>query len=355
MTADLRAEATNDSKHSQWPKEQGTRTKIPLSKWLGSTGEVQPASPAEAEPAAAEEEAPQQKRKRSTRTFEPEPAPEPEPKLTPEQQEAEDQWWKEVGDEAVAAFSRCLAEYVVDETTSGSQSSYPDFVTTAMNSRCSREFAAMAQLILERHGQENFARIARKLIATKFVPAVKQVVEGGPAEAIQPEAAQPSLEAEMRQTKEAMFGCLVAEADRLSADRAAAADLVADRVVAACQTAAEAYFAKLEQLYPGATGGKAGQGSAAILDASYRPSIIERIATIRGDGGAGAVGVGKADAAGGGKAVGATKADAEVHVGQRPEAASQHGQDVPGKTGKQAFSPAGVPAPASSTPASSQP
>ena len=78
----------------------------------------------------------------------------------------------------------------------------------------------------------------------------------------------------MRETKEAMFGCLVAEADRLAADRAAAAELVADRVLAACQTAAEAYFAKLERLYPGATGGRAGQGTASILDASYRRESV---------------------------------------------------------------------------------
>ena len=353
LAADVRAEATTDNKHSQWPKGEETRTRMPLAKWLRSTDEVQPEAPADAEPVVVEEEPPPQKRKRSKRAFEREPAPEPEPKLTAEQQEAEDRWWKEVGDGAVAAFSRCLADFVVEETTSGSQSSYPDFVTAAMNGRCSREFAAMAQLILERHGQENFARIARKLIATKFVPAVKQVVEQGPAEIVQPAPAKPSLEAEMRQTKEAMIGCIVVEADRLAAVRSEPADRVADQVIAACQGRAEAFFRTLEQLYPGSTGGKTGQGPAAVLDASYRPAILERIATIREGGAPVAAGAEKTIAAGGGKAdaLTSTKADAEARIGPGREAASQPQRLVPAE----AVSPAGVPAPASAPPANSQP
>jgi hypothetical protein len=352
MAADVHAEATTDSRHSQWPEEKETRTKVPLAKWLRSTGEAQPEPQAEPEPVVIEEDPAPQKRARRKRAFEPEPAPEPEPKLTPEQQEAEDRWWKEVGDVAVAAFSRCLGDHVLAETASGSQSSYPDFVTAAMNGRCSREFAAMAQVILQRHGQENFARIARKLIATKFVPMVKQVVEVGPPEVVQPEVVKPSPAIEMRQTKEAMLGCLVTQADRLSADRAAPADLVADRVIGACQSAAEDFLGKLEQLYPGSTGGKAGQGPAAILNASYRHAILERIATIRG-GAPVAAGAGNAVAAGGGKAdsLATTKADAWARIGPAPEAGSQQRQDAPVK----AVSPVGVPAPASASPASNQP
>ena len=342
MAADLRAEANVDRQRSAWPKEQESRPTTPMSKWLPSlSGTTEDAGAAtasepEAEPATADPAPPP--RKQQPRKADPEP--EPEPKLTRKEQEAEDRWWKQIGDPAVSAFSRCLAQHVVDEISSGKQSSYPDFVTTAMNSRCSREFAAMAQLILDRHGEDNFARIARKLITTKFVPAVKQVVEVGPPELAQPEDDKPALEAEMRRSKEAMFGCLVDEADRLAASSAAAAELVADRVIAACQTTAETYFGKLEQLYPGATGGKASEKSAAILEASYRPAIIERIASMRGTSlrGASVPGDGVGAGTGGGKA------DVEAASPKRQEAFRP-----------KAISPAGEPAPGYPAPASSRP
>lgn len=342
MAGDLGAESTNDRQHSAWPEEQDTRTRTPLWKWLpsvlpfGSKQEAEPATPSDSEPVASDPAPPPPKRQPRKQVSEPEP--EPEPKLTRKEQEAVDQWWKETGDAAVSAFSRCLTEHVVDETSSGSQSSYPEFVTTAMNGRCSREFAAMAQLILDRHGEDNFARIARKLIATKFVPAVKQVVEGGPPEAIPPDASKPALQAEMRQSKEAMLGCLMDEADRLAAASPAPPEQVADGVIAACQTRADAFFGKLEQLYPGATGGKA--GFAAILDASYRPAIVQRIAGARD-----ATMIGRS---GGGKA------DADAAALALPPAATQDApvakQDAP-----VAISPAGEPAPGSPVPASSRP
>jgi hypothetical protein len=264
--------------------------------------------------------------------------------------EAEARWWKETCDAAVAAFSRCLQEHVIDEITRGRESSYPDFVTTAMNSRCSREFASMAQLILKRHGEDNFARIARKLIATEFVPAVKRVAQGGPADTLPPEDDRPRIEAEMRQSKEAMLGCLAGEADRLAASTAAAPEELADRVIAACQAMAEAYIGKLEQLWPGSTGVGAGEKPAAIVDASYRPAIIERIASMRGDA---PVVVRRA---GGGSSGG--KADAETPTG-RQETTSHKRPDPTNQptsqSRREAFSPPGAPAPGSPAPANSRP
>ena len=281
LAGELGAESINtDRQHSAWPEEQETSKKTPLWKWLrsGPTEEAQPASPAEEEPVASDP-APEPPKKRRSKKVLAEPEPEPEPKLTPEEQAAEDLWWKETGDKAVAGFSACLAQHVADETSGGSQSSYPDFVTEAMNGRCSREFAAMAQPILERHGEDNFARIAKKLIATRFVPAVKQIVEVGPPQAPAPQDDRPALQAGMRQSKEEMLGCLMQEADRIAAASSAEPEEVADRVIAACQDIADAFFGKLEQLYPGATGGK--EGFAAILDASYRPAVVQRIAGVR--------------------------------------------------------------------------
>jgi hypothetical protein len=337
MAGDARAEPGTDRQRSAWPEEQDTRTKRPLAQWLlGGTNEAEAVDPAEAEPTAEPAPAPrrQQPRQRAA-----EPQPEPEPTLTRKEQEAVDRWWHEVGNAAVAAFSRCLQEHVIDETTRGNQSSYPDFVTTAMNSRCSREFATMAQLILDRHGEDNFARIARKLIATRFVPAVKQVVEGGPSQMLPPEDDRPTLEAEMRRSKEAMLGCLETHADRLAATSAAPPDQLADRVVAACQATAEAFFGKLEQLWPGTMGG---EDPAAIIDASYRPAVIRRIASVRGESEAVAT-----DAATGGKA-GRGKADAETLIHSRQEATSYKNQD-------EDFSPPGEPVQMFPAPASSRP
>jgi hypothetical protein len=135
----------------------------------------------------------------------------------------------------------------------------------------------------------------------------------------------------MRQSKEAMLGCLMQEADRIAAASAAEPEEVADRVIAACQDMAEAFFAKLEQLYPGATAGKA--GFAAILDASYRPSVVQRIASVRQNPiAASSIG---------------TKADAEAAPLTLPRAAIQ---DAPS-----AISPAVEPASGSPAPASSRP
>lgn len=333
MAGELRAEAINiDRQHSAWPEEKETSKKTPLWKWLrsGTQEEAQPASPAEEEPVASDP-APEPPKKRRSNKVLAEPAPKPEPKLTPEQQAADDLWWKETGDKAVASFSACLARHVAKESSGGSQSSYPDFVTEAMNGRCSREFAAMAQTILERHGEDDFARIAKKLIATKFVPAVKQVVEAGPPEAAPPQDDRSALQAGMRQSKEEMLGCLMEEADRLAAASAAEPDAVADRVIAACQDIADAFFAHLEQLYPGTTGGKA--GVAAILDASYRPSVVQRLASLR-----------QYPAAA--SSIGA-KADAESAPLRLPQAAKG---DAPA-----AVSPAVEPAAGSPVPASSRP
>jgi len=340
MAGDVHAEAGNDRQRSAWPEEQDARTRTPLWKWLksGTQEQAAPARPADSEPVASDPAPESPKKKPSRRVAEPEP--EPEPKLTPEEQEAEDRWWKETGDSAVAAFSRCLAEHVVDETSSGRESSYPDFVTTAMNGRCSREFAAMAQLILDRHGEDNFARIARKLIATKFVPAVKQVVEGGAPEAIPPQDDKPALQAGMRQSKEAMLGCLMDEADRLAAASAAAPEQIADRVIAACKDMADVFFGKLEQLYPGATGGK--EGFAAILDASYRPAVVQRIAGVRDGAQNGAM----AGGSGGGGKADAEAARLTLPPAVRPPAK----EDAP-----VAISPAPEPASGSPAPASSRP
>jgi hypothetical protein len=350
LAGDLRAESGVDRQRSAWPQEQEDRSKTPLSQWLPKvlgSGEAEPQS--ETEPAASEPAAPAPKQQPRRRAAEPEP--DPEPKLTAEEQAAENLWWQEVGDAAVSAFSRCLREHVIDEVTRGSQSSYPDFVTTAMNNRCSRQFGAMARVILDRHGEDNFARIARKLIATKFVPAVKQVVEGGPSEVIPPEDERPTLEVEMRQSKESMLDCLATEADRLAAGSAAPPEQVADRVIAACRTTAEVFFGKLERLYPAATGGKPSE-TAAILDASYRPAIIQRIATVRADGV-------PADTGG---AVAGGKADAQPASPKRPETVSHKNPEVISDApeavspqGLQAISPAGEPAPASPAPASSRP
>jgi hypothetical protein len=335
MAGDLHAEAGVGRERSAWPGEEETRPKTPLSEWLpsvlpGRSNEAQPEDPADSEPAAAEPAPAPRKQKSTTRA--PEPEPDPEPQLTRKELEAVGRWWNEVGDPAVAAFSRCLQEHVVDEVTSGSQSSYPDFVTSAMNTRCTGEFAAMARVILDRHGEDDFARIARKLIATKFVPAVKQVVEGGPS-AIPPEDDKPALMADMRRSKEAMLGCLEDETDRMAVASAAAPERVADRVIAACQAAAEAFFGKLGQLYPGAAGGDAGEQPAAILDASYRPAIIQRISTVR------ASLEGDAEESGG-----SGKADAEIVIHKLPQSATT-----------QSISPAGERAPGSPARASSRP
>jgi hypothetical protein len=321
---DLSAEAVNDPKQAAWPDEQESREKIPLGKWLPTVipalkTQAQPETAApESEPVAAEPAAPPPKKRRARRA--PEPPPEPEPKLTPEEQEAEDLWWKETGDPAVAAFSRCLSEHVIDETSRGSQASYPEFVTSAMNGRCSREFAIMAQLVLDRHGEDNFARIARKLIATRFVPAVKRVVEGGPVEDLPPEDQKPVLQAELRQSKEAMLACMTAEADRQAASSDAPVENIADGVIAACRTTADDFFAKLEKLNPGTFGSAASEVSAAILDTSYRPAIVQRIATVRGE------------PAEDGSTVDQSRvvstADGETAVQKTQEAASQHSQNT---------------------------
>jgi hypothetical protein len=194
----------------------------------------------------------------------------------------------------------------------------------------------MAQLILDRHGEDSFARIARKLIATKFVPAVKRVVEGGPSEELPPEDQRPVLEAEMRQSKEAMLACMSAEADRQAARSAAPVEKIADEVIAACRTTADAFFAKLEQLQPGTIGGAASAEPAAILETSYRPAIVQRIATVRGDP------VNDGGSVAESRLVG--KADAETAIHKRQEAASQHSQNT-------AYPPAAVVPPAVTPPA----
>jgi hypothetical protein len=341
MGGDALAEAGIDRHRSAWPEEQEDRPKRPLAKWLlGGEDEAEASDSSDAEPAAEPAPAP---RRQQPRPRAAEPQPEPEPTLTRKQQEVVGRWWNDVGDPAVARFSRCLQEHAIDETTRGNQSSYPDFVTTAMNSRCSRQFAAMAHVILDFHGEDNFARIARKLIATTFVPAVKQVVEGGPSQMLPPEDVRPTLETEMRQAKEAMLGCLETQADRLAAASAAPPDQVADRVVAACEQPANAFFGKLEELWPGTM---AGEKPAAIIDASYRPAVIRRIASVRGDSepASSAATTGKVD---GGKGSGA-KADAETMIHGRQEATSYKSQD-------EVFSPPGEPARMFPAPASSRP
>ena len=337
--ADLSAEGRDASPPRE--EEDTSQSRTPLSKWLpevlGPKEEADAVSPAEPEPAVAEPV--QAPRKQQSKKRVPEPEPEPDPKLTAEQQEAEDRWWKETGDPAVAVFSRCLGEHVIDETSSGSRSSYPDFVTSAMNGRCAREFAAMAKVILDRHGQDNFARIARKLIATKFVPAVKQVVEGGAPqviapEVIAPEVAELTLKAELRQSKGAMVGCITGEADRLAASSTEAPERVADRVVTSCQTMAEAYLGTLEQLHPGVLRGNTSQEAAAVLDASYRPYIVQRIAAKRAGGVTGSV-------------AGGTEAFIPQATGPQPA--------DPEVVSPAAVSPGGEPAPGSPVPASSRP
>lgn len=335
MGGESSAEGGLDRQRSAWPEEQEDRTKRPLAKWLlGGEDEAEASESPDAEPAA--EPAPEPRRQQPRRRAA-EPQPDPEPTLTRKQQEVVGRWWNEVGDAAVATFSRCLQEHAIDETTRGNQSSYPDFVTTAMNSRCSRQFAAMAQVILDFHGEDNFARIARKLIATRFVPAVRRVVEGGPSQMLPPEDERPTLEAEMRQAKETMLGCLESQADRLAVASAAPPDEVADRVVAACEAPAMTFFGKLEELWPGTM---AGEKPAAIIDASYRPAVIRRIASVRGDSE-------PASASAGGKASGG-KADAETMIHGRQEATSYKSQ-------VETFSPPGEPARMSPAPASSRP
>ena len=341
MGGDARAEAGIDRQRSAWPQEQDTtNSKRPLAKWLpsvlGKTDEAQDTEATDAEPAP--EPAPEPRRQQPRRRAA-EPQPEPEPTLTRKEQEVVDRWWNEVGDAAVTTFSRCLQEHVIDETTRGNQSSYPDFVTSAMNGRCSRQFAAMAQLILDFHGEDKFARIARKLIAEKFVPAVKQVVEGGPSQMLPPADERPTLEAEMRKAKEAMLGCLEAQADRLAATSAAPPEQVADRVVAACDAPAKTFFGKLEELWPGTV---RGEKPAAIIDASYRPAVIRRIATVRGDSEPVISSTATEGKAGGGKA------DAEMMIHSRQEATSYKTQD-------EVFSPPGEPVRMSPAPASSRP
>jgi hypothetical protein len=337
---EARAEAGIDRQRSAWPEEQEDRTKRPLAKWLpsvlGGSDEEPATEPSDAAPAA--EPAPEPRRQQPRRRAA-EPQPEPEPTLTRKQQETVDRWWNEVGDAAVAKFSRCLQEHAIDETTRGNQSSYPDLVTTAMNSRCSREFAAMAQLILDFHGQDNFARIARKLIATNFVPAVRQVVEGGPSQMLPPEDDRPTLEAEMRQAKDAMLGCLETQADLLAASSAAPPEQVADRVVEACEASASAFFGKLEALWPGTM---ANEKPATVIDASYRPAVIRRIASVRGDSKPVASSAAPDGKGGGGKA------DAETMIHSRQEATSYKSPD-------EIFTPPGEPVQVFPAPASSRP
>ena len=349
VSGETSAEPGIDRHRSAWPDEQEDRTKRPLAKWLpsvlpsvlGGRDEEPATEPADAAPAA--EPAPEPRRQQPRRrAAEPQPQPEPEPTLTRKQQEVVDRWWNEVGDAAVARFSRCLQEHAIDETTRGNQSSYPDLVTTAMNSRCSREFAAMAQLILDFHGEDNFPRIARKLIATNFVPAVRQVVEGGPSQMLPPDDVRPTLEAEMRQAKDAMLGCMETQADRLASASAAPPEEVADRVVAACETMAETFFGKLEELWPGTM---AGEKPAAIIDASYRPAVIQRIASVRGD----SVPVASSTApVNGPSKAGGGKADAETMIHSRQEATSYKSPD-------EVLSPPGEPVLMFPAPASSRP
>ncbi len=286
MAVDLSAK----DHHSLLPEGQ-ERTTVPLSQWLpsilpsGSQDDAQTKTPIPT-PAAGPPAQSSRKQQSSTTASQPAPKPEPkpQPQRTPEEKEADARWWEETGNPAVSAFSRCLTEHAADEARNGNQSSYPDLVTAAMRGRCSGEFGTMAQLILARHGEDGFAKIARELIATTFVPAVKQVVEHGPPEVTEPVDAAAAIEVEMRQSKETMFGCLVSEADRLAASSPAAAERVADMVIASCQGPAEAYFHTIEQLYPGTMAGEASEASVAILDASYRPAIVQRVEAARAKG-----------------------------------------------------------------------
>jgi hypothetical protein len=290
----IAADLSANEHRSTFPEER-ERPTTPLSQWLPSASsrdDVDKTSPSKPEPAAARSAQPSRNQPTPTASQPtPKPAPKPQRPRTPEEKAADARWWEETGNPAVSAFSRCLAEHAADETRNGNQSSYPDLVTAAMRSRCSGEFGTMAQLILARHGENGFAKIARELIAKTFVPTVKQAVERGPSELIEPphDAATivddaSAIEVEMRQSKEAMFGCLVSEADRLAASSPAVAERVADMVIASCQNSAEAYFRTIEQLYPGTMAAEASEASAAILEASYRPAIVQRIEAVRSNG-----------------------------------------------------------------------
>jgi hypothetical protein len=100
---------------------------------------------------------------------------------------------------------------------------------------------------------------------------------------VEPQDATAGLEADMRRSKEEMLGCFKSEADRLAFSSPDSPERIADLVIAACQGTAEVFLDKIEQLYPGTMGGQASEKSAAILDASYRPSIVQRIDVVRSD------------------------------------------------------------------------
>lgn len=205
----------------------------------------------------------------------------PEPRRAKRSRD-EEQWWETVGNPAVFAFSNCVAGHAEAETRRDSRASYPEMVTQAMNGPCKSEFDAMAHLMLARHGEDGFRKIAKELIGTTFLPAVREAVQRVQAGAEQTEADKARLENEMRAAKEAMLGCFVGEADRLAAISGVAADRLADAVIASCRPKADLFFTKLDELYPDAAG--PADKASAIIASSYRPAIVTRINSLRAAG-----------------------------------------------------------------------
>lgn len=276
VAAEARAENVEFDDRRPTPSAQEGPT---VTDWIKSVlpSNAQNEAEASEQQTDSEPEAPAQQPAKKRRTAsKPKPEPEPKPKS-----EAEQKWWEEVANPVVFTFRDCLAKHTAAEIRRGSQSSYPEFVTEAMHGPCKGEFATMAKLILDEHGEDEFAKIAKELIATTFMPAVKEAAENAPAE-VEDEEQDPTavLKAEMHRDKEAMFGCFTNEADRLATTSTAPAEQLAQSVIRSCRPRAQAYFDKLAQLYPGAAGAS-DDNSTAILNTTYRPAIVSRIKHMR--------------------------------------------------------------------------
>lgn len=247
----------------------------------------------EAKPAKAAQTKFKRRKKKTARR---KPSPEPSQKKVAD---AEAQWWEKTGNPVVFTFSECVGKYATSETRTGSKSSYPEFVTAAMNGPCKGQFDTMAQVLLERHGETGFRKIAKELITTTFIPAVKlaaeqaqaeldekqaeveeaQLIEGQAA-AQQDQQTKLAMEAELRQAKEAMLDCFAGESDRLASTSSLAAERLVGPVIDSCRGKSDAFFMKLHALYPDAAAGLSGKTDA-VLDGSYRPAIVTRINSMR--------------------------------------------------------------------------
>lgn len=198
----------------------------------------------------------------------------------PKRSSEEARWWEETGNPAVFAFSGCVADHAEATTREGTELPHAEYVTTAMAGPCKEPFDRMAGLILERHGEQGFAKVSRELIESTFIPSVRNAIETAHADMRSQEKRKAALGVEVQQAKDAMFACFVRETDRLAAISDASDRSVGESVIATCSGEANRFFVKLDELYPDASGGAQATQQTAI-SSSYLPAILTRVASVR--------------------------------------------------------------------------